>query len=136
MAFTSATTFSKHDLPSVAYYTANNDKVKVELVDCEFKKFIQYQCQHRYKTHILGEDGEPQIIKSKVILHSKDSDFKYICFPFLRLFKDCKETVEADGIKLYKKKRVEITEVDSNDEILTTGVETSRKELVKYHEYK
>lgn len=85
---------------------------------------------------MIGEDGKPQIMKSKVILHSKDSDFKYICFPFLRLFKDCKETVEADGIRLYKNKRVEITEVDSNDEILMSGVESSRKELVKYHEYR
>ena len=136
MAFNSVDTFSKKDLPVLDTKIPETDKVKRELIDCQFKQFLQYQCQHRYKTTMEGEDGKNQIVTSKVIIDSKKSDFKYVCFPFVRLFKDCKEVIESEGMKLYKNKRIEVTEINSNDELLALAAKNNRNDILKYYEYK
>lgn len=135
MTFSSVETFSKKDLPDSTGFE-NNPKVSRKLIDCHFKQFLQYQCQHEYKTVMKGEDGKTQITSSKVILDSKKSDFKYICFPFLRLFEDCTEVVAVGGVEVYRPKRIEITEIDSNDELLLTAIEQNRQDILRYHEYK
>ncbi|XBW34977.1 hypothetical protein QEN19_000542 [Hanseniaspora menglaensis] len=136
MAFTSAETFSKKDIPQISNPVNNTDKVKRELIDCTFKQYLQYQCQHVYETNLTEEDGSTKRVTSKVLLDSNKSDFQYVCIPFIRLFRNCKEIVKADGAQLYKNRSVEVTDTYSNDEVLLSAVENSRPDIVKYHQFK
>lgn len=136
MTFVDVNTVSRKDIESLNKpVITTSSKANIQLIDCSIKQFLQFQCKAQYTTQTLDKDtGDMKTIKSKIEL-VPNSHLDYVCFPFVRLFKDCKEVVDISGIKVYKDKRVEITSVDSNDEVVVQCALEDPISVIKYHDY-
>ncbi|KAF0266940.1 hypothetical protein FOG51_01350 [Hanseniaspora uvarum] len=119
MTFVDVNTVSRKDVDALNKPVITSSTIPdIKLIDCTVKQFLQFQCKAQYTTHTVDkETGELKTINSKIEL-VPNSHLDYVCFPFVRLFKHCKEVIDISGVKVFKEKRVEITSVESNDEVV------------------
>lgn len=136
MAFVEVNTVSRKDIDKVNKpVITSSTKPDIQLIDCSIKQFLQFQCKAQYTTQVANETtGKLETLHSKIEL-APNSTLDYVCFPFVRLFKDCKEVIDISGVKVFKNKRVEMTSVDTNDDIVIQYALTEPVSVVKYHDY-
>ena len=137
MAFVEVNTVLRKDIDNANKpVITSSTKPDIQLIDCSIKQFLQFQCKAQYTTHITNEtSGQLETLHSKIEL-APNSTLDYVCFPFVRLFKDCKEVVDISGVKVFKNKRIEVTSVETNDDIVIQYALTDPVSVVKYHDYK
>lgn len=136
MTFVDVNTVSRKDVDALNKPVITSSTIPdIKLIDCTVKQFLQFQCKAQYTTHTVDkETGELKTINSKIEL-VPNSHLDYVCFPFVRLFKHCKEVIDISGVKVFKEKRVEITSVESNDEVVIQYALNDPVSVVKYHDY-